>query len=588
MARKVYGYLREADGTPLKNAVILFYLNRIVTTPEPSIISNLACSAKTNGEGYFEVNLIPNEETDDPNSYYTMRVPQRLGVQDEFIFLQIPSGTTPIDFRTCILSAPLTEVPALHRLLSGIHNDVAPADVQRGAIIAGQQIGASIKWALKALGAAGQVLKSNGADITWGSVVWEEITNKPSAFPHIIAKAGTDVGTRRRINFIEGANITITATDNATNDRVDVTIAATGAGGGSTVHNLLSDTHSDTNPASVARGSIISGQLMADNTIKWASLALGTAGQVLKSNGTDILWGNIDWTEVTNKPSAFPINVQKVGTTIGTRPTVNFIEGSNVTITVADNTANNRVDVTIAAAGAGGSSEHSLLSATHNDTNPASVTRGAIISGQLMADNTIKWALLALGTAGQVLKSNGTDILWSNVDWTEITNKPSAFPINVQKAGATTGTRPTINFIEGSNVTITTADDTANNRVNVTIAATGTGGGTLVGNVSGSATTPGMGQTGWSNIYVFYDSTNDHTLSIYAAGVSADIPFGSWQVGVYNASNAIWEWSTSAVYTSGNPITTITLTSGYTYYIRIEAVGPGSFTVWGFLSFTYT
>lgn len=47
-----------------------------------------------------------------------------------------------------------------------------------------------------------------------------------------IAKNGTVVGTRRQLNLIEGSNVTITATDNAANERIDVTIAATGGGGG--------------------------------------------------------------------------------------------------------------------------------------------------------------------------------------------------------------------------------------------------------------------------------------------------------------------------------------------------------------------
>jgi hypothetical protein len=40
-------------------------------------------------------------------------------------------------------------------------------------------------------------------------------------------------------------------------------------------------------------------------------------------------------------------------------------------------------------------------------------------------------------------------------------------------AGTLKGTRPALNFIQGANIVITAADDTANNRVNVTLAATG-------------------------------------------------------------------------------------------------------------------
>lgn len=49
----------------------------------------------------------------------------------------------------------------------------------------------------------------------------------------IIAKAGTTVGTRPKVNFVEGANVSISAVDNIALDTVDVTISATGGGAGS-------------------------------------------------------------------------------------------------------------------------------------------------------------------------------------------------------------------------------------------------------------------------------------------------------------------------------------------------------------------
>lgn len=48
------------------------------------------------------------------------------------------------------------------------------------------------------------------------------------------------------------------------------------------------------------------------------------------------------------------VRVSDTGVLTGTRQEINFIEGSNVTITQTDNGANNRVDVTIAAASGGG------------------------------------------------------------------------------------------------------------------------------------------------------------------------------------------------------------------------------------------
>lgn len=46
------------------------------------------------------------------------------------------------------------------------------------------------------------------------------------------SKNGVNVGSRSKVNFVEGANVTLTITDDTVNDEIDVTIAATGGGGG--------------------------------------------------------------------------------------------------------------------------------------------------------------------------------------------------------------------------------------------------------------------------------------------------------------------------------------------------------------------
>lgn len=44
----------------------------------------------------------------------------------------------------------------------------------------------------------------------------------------IVAKAGVSVGTRRKLNFIEGSNVTLTIADDNPGEKVDITIATTG------------------------------------------------------------------------------------------------------------------------------------------------------------------------------------------------------------------------------------------------------------------------------------------------------------------------------------------------------------------------
>src|SRR5439155_6973097 len=70
------------------------------------------------------------------------------------------------------------------------------------------------------------------------------------------------------------------------------------------------------------------------------------AGNFLQTDGS----GVTSWTAAPTS-----ISVDKNGTLVGTRGTLNLIEGTNVTLTMADNAGAGRVDVTIASSGGGGS-----------------------------------------------------------------------------------------------------------------------------------------------------------------------------------------------------------------------------------------
>lgn len=63
-------------------------------------------------------------------------------------------------------SGYLTSVTS-HSLLSATHGDTTAAAVQRGDLVTGQ--GASAAWARLAKGAANTILKSDGADLSWGA-----------------------------------------------------------------------------------------------------------------------------------------------------------------------------------------------------------------------------------------------------------------------------------------------------------------------------------------------------------------------------------------------------------------------------------
>lgn len=110
-----------------------------------------------------------------------------------------------------------------------------------------------------------------------------------------------------------------------------------------------------------------------------------------------------------------PLSVAQGGTgaTSITSKGVVIGNGTSAVTTIAPGSASNVLtsngtDWTSAAQPAGAA--HTLLSNTNiTDANNDSVTRGAIVYG----NSTPKWAKLAVGSSGQVLTTDGTDVSWS-------------------------------------------------------------------------------------------------------------------------------------------------------------------------------
>ncbi len=88
-------------------------------------------------------------------------------------------------------------------------------------------------------------------------------------------------------------------------------------------------------------------QAAAGNDSRLSDARTPTAHQTThQTGGTDALTGNLDATARHN--------VLKAGTLIGTRRGLNLIQGTNVTLTMTDDSANERVNVTVDAAAGGG------------------------------------------------------------------------------------------------------------------------------------------------------------------------------------------------------------------------------------------
>ena len=124
--------------------------------------------------------------------------------------------------------------------------------------------------------------------------------------------------------------------------------------------------------------------------------------------------------------SGSDIKVQKNGIDVGQEPTLNFIEGSNITITAVDDPTNNKVDITIDASGGGG-------------------------------------GLPPDGTYGDVVVS-GAGTIWT------VTDDTSNQQVAVYEDSFLRGTRPALNFYDdGGPVSVTVTDDSVNNRVDIEI-----------------------------------------------------------------------------------------------------------------------
>ncbi len=74
---------------------------------------------------------------------------------------------------------------------------------------------------------------TGGGDLSADRTIgWNSATALDNSARVSVKKNGTLAGTRRAINLIEGTNVTLTVTDDAGGEEVDVTIAASGGGGG--------------------------------------------------------------------------------------------------------------------------------------------------------------------------------------------------------------------------------------------------------------------------------------------------------------------------------------------------------------------
>ncbi len=95
----------------------------------------------------------------------------------------------------------------------------------------------------------------------------------------VVSKAGSTVGTRKQINLIEGTGVTMTVSDNAGSDSVDVTVNSTSGGGDALTTNPLSQFASTTSSqlAGVISDETGNGSLVFANTPTLITPVIGDA-----------------------------------------------------------------------------------------------------------------------------------------------------------------------------------------------------------------------------------------------------------------------------------------------------------------------
>lgn len=104
-------------------------------------------------------------------------------------------------------------------------------------------------------GTVEEITAGTGLSLSSGSL--SVANNTTTQRIEVVKNSGAVVGTRKQLNFIEGANTTLTVADDAANDQIDITIAS---GGGGTAHVVVRKSADET---------VTSTTLQDDDELKW-------------------------------------------------------------------------------------------------------------------------------------------------------------------------------------------------------------------------------------------------------------------------------------------------------------------------------
>ncbi|MEI8103930.1 MAG: hypothetical protein WCG84_03475, partial [Candidatus Moraniibacteriota bacterium] len=319
-------------------------------------------------------------------------------------------------------------------------------------------------------------------------------------------------------------------------------------------HDLLSTQHTDTTPGSVVRGDLITGQ---GATTAWTRLGLGTAGYILQSNGTDIVWGpTTNITQVGTLTAGVwhgtAIGVQYGGTGLTAIPTNGqLLIGNGSGYTLAGLTAGDGVTVTPSV----GSvtigldvNTNGITSTTQSNSGLETTATGLKLLGGCANGQMLKWdggvsqwfCSNDLGAVSAIINVKEGVTMYSGVD--TLTFNATDYSISQVGSEALIGLDYANSGVtrSGQNETISGAW-TFNGIANFGTIATGVWNGSAVGNQYGGTGLNTSAATGVPYITGGTWSVDATTLSVAHGGTGASslndlITLGTHTTGNYVAS----------------------------------------------------
>jgi hypothetical protein len=315
-------------------------------------------------------------------------------------------------------------------------------------------------WSKLAAGPNGRILTLAAGVPTWAV---PPAAGAPPTATDITQTADAGLSGEQALGSLSSGllkNTTVTGVLTIAVGGVDYAIASHTHTAGAIVAGVLPEIRGGTNQNTYNTGDM----LYASGSNTLSALAAGSNGQILTLAGGAPTWAN----NAAGAPTGATYITQTFDGTLTNEQALSVLSTG-----ILKNTTGTGVLV-IASAGVDYAAASHMHDGTDITTGVVSVATGGTgistysVGDIIYASAATTFTKLAAGLNGQVLTLSGGVPGWS-------AGGGGAAVIEISKAGATIGTRPEINFIEGTNVTLTITDDVGNDRVNVTVNSTAGG-----------------------------------------------------------------------------------------------------------------